>query len=841
MANRLAKKVLLVGWGSADWHMIDALIKMEKLPILQRLLEEGTKAKISNLDPPLFPATWTSILTGKVPARHNICSFTEINDNKVYPISSNSRKTQAIWNILSDQGMKVHQVGAWASHPAENINGISISDWFIYSDKDTLSDQAIYPIEKKEIFANLLVHADSINKEQVVPFLEATTLDSKDYKAGIKAIKSFIAGTSSIQAAALQILENEEWDQVSVFFNQLSNLTFRFMPYHIEENTNVSTELKAAFKSVLIQAYEHLDAYLGALLAQTDSETAVFLVSQGGYLPDSVWINNLNKPYSTWEYSTPGICLWSLPNVSQKEEMFGMNIMDMTPTILVLMGLPFAKDFDGKLMITKNVLKDFNNLIPSFEKGTNKLPTPISAENGAAILKEQLVDLNYNTDSKYRIQELQEYFDARIKMTIGDAFSALPALEDLWSRYPDNSWYGGRLAGCLFTLNRPEEAIYLLDSVLDIGDESPELHILRGQIYLSEKKFRSAVKEFDIAEKHVGLIAGFKTQIAEAYAQMNQWQIAVKKYRSDVTNNPDPQTYLSIAMLFLQNNKIQKSIMPLENAAKLMPLHPVINFHLGNSYYKTGKYQEAADAFEKAKVYMQDPNALQQIQNNLIQLYREHLKRPDKIKEMREANEKKIGSLGTITIVSGLPRSGTSMMMQMLVEGGMIPFTDGKREADENNQKGYYEHEAVKSLARDKKFLHQVGDKAVKIISHLLSHLPVLYNYKIVFMDREIEEVMHSQHKMLGRLGKERGNDKENSIRLMKPFKESREKAIKWCEVHKKHVDLLLVPYTEALNNPLDQARKVNAFLGGTLDEVAMASVVDKSLYRERTESTEIE
>jgi len=136
----------------------------------------------------------------------------------------------------------------------------------------------------------------------------------------------------------------------------------------------------------------------------------------------------------------------------------------------------------------------------------------------------------------------------------------------------------------------------------------------------------------------------------------------------------------------------------------------------------------------------------------------------------------------------------------------------------------------------NKQVLSQIGVKVVKIISHLLFHLPHVYTYKIVFMDRAIEEVMHSQHKMLSRLGKERGEDKANSMALLKTFEDSRKKAIDWCSKHSKYVELLLVPYADAISNPLEQAKKVNEFLGGQLDELKMAGVVDKSLYREKRE-----
>jgi len=166
----------------------------------------------------------------------------------------------------------------------------------------------------------------------------------------------------------------------------------------------------------------------------------------------------------------------------------------------------------------------------------------------------------------------------------------------------------------------------------------------------------------------------------------------------------------------------------------------------------------------------------------------------------------------------------------MLSNGGIDIFTDGKRTADENNSRGYLEHEAIKNLAKDKNILIHAKGKAVKVISHLLKHLPHVFKYKIVFMDREIHEVMKSQSKMLNRLGK----DSSKSDELMNTFDKSRTEAIEWCKSNPKYVDFILISYNDIMARPLQFADKVNQFLGDTLDVKAMASVVDKSLYREK-------
>ena len=838
-SKRLVDKVLLIGWGSADMHVIDQLIKEEKLPNVKKLLEKGSRAVLNNFDPPLFSASWTSLTTGKVPGKHKISSFTEISDNEILPVSVNSRAVKALWNILSGQNKKVHQIGACVSHPAEKINGISISDWYINSTKTNLADQAIHPLDKKQVFTDLLVAPDEISEEELQVFLSGQKIDSEEYENAKKSVKHFIAGTKSIQAAASYIIESQEWDQVSIFFNQLSNVVHGFMEFHISDVADDALGLRAALKNVVTKAYERLDEYLGEMLTKIGDNTAVFLVSQSGFLPDATWINNLNKPYSTWEYNSPGVCIWNHPKLSTKEELYGVNAIDVVPTILALLGLPFAKDFDGKIILSREVLSEMSDTIDTYEKLNE---TKVAADLGTGeidLIKRQLIDINYLVDSKYQLEENQEYFRTRVDLGMGQVLESIPVLEDLLARYPDNSWYAGRLVGCLYGLNRPEEGQALLESLLAIGDEIPEFHLMKGKIYITERKFRSAAKEFEIAERNIGKMAGFYQQIGDGYLQMNDWRKGVEYMEKEVAVNPNPHVYLTMGMVLIQNKMMGKAMKPLQKASELAPLHPIVHFHLGSAYYNIQEYEKAAEAYETAKVFMRDPKMMGQIQQALVKIYRDHLKRPEKIEEMKAAYERSIGMNGNITVVSGLPRSGTSMMMQMLVKGGLVAFTDGKREADENNQKGYYEHEAVKRLAREKKFLKDVGDRVVKIISHLIMHLPHVYKYKIIFMDREIEEVMYSQHKMLGRLGKERGKDKENSLRLLQPFKESRQKAIMWCKNNPKYVDLLLIPYQEAINNPLEQAKRVNEFLGNTLDVNAMASVVDASLYRERTESIE--
>jgi hypothetical protein len=184
-----------------------------------------------------------------------------------------------------------------------------------------------------------------------------------------------------------------------------------------------------------------------------------------------------------------------------------------------------------------------------------------------------------------------------------------------------------------------------------------------------------------------------------------------------------------------------------------------------------------------------------------------------------------------ITIVSGLPRSGTSMMMRMLEAGGLPVVTDNLRRADIDNPMGYYEFEPVKKVKEDQRWLVESQGKVVKMVYSLLYHLPPDYQYRVVFMRRKLEEVLASQRKMLERLGK--GDDKVSDEQIAQLFRGQLAKFNSWIE-GQPNFTLLEVDYNEVISNPTEQVTRLNAFLGGNLDTVAMSEVVDTALYRNR-------
>jgi hypothetical protein len=189
-----------------------------------------------------------------------------------------------------------------------------------------------------------------------------------------------------------------------------------------------------------------------------------------------------------------------------------------------------------------------------------------------------------------------------------------------------------------------------------------------------------------------------------------------------------------------------------------------------------------------------------------------------------------------IVVVSGLPRSGTSMMMRMLEAGGLAILADGERSADIDNPKGYFELERIKHLEHetDKSYLRAARGKAVKVISFLIKELPDENDYRVLFMRRDLDEVLTSQQKMIDRLARP---DADAGADAMKEAFRNDIARVRVLGRSRPNFELIEIRYQDAVADPAAASRAVNEFLGGRLDEAAMRAAVEESLYRNRGSS----
>jgi len=182
-----------------------------------------------------------------------------------------------------------------------------------------------------------------------------------------------------------------------------------------------------------------------------------------------------------------------------------------------------------------------------------------------------------------------------------------------------------------------------------------------------------------------------------------------------------------------------------------------------------------------------------------------------------------------IVVVSGLPRSGTSLMMQMLDRGGISAMTDGIREADTDNPRGYLELERVKKTKEDASWVPLARGRAVKLVSSLLYDLPPTERYRVVFMERNLDEVLASQEKMLQRLGRHVAP----ADKMKSSFNIHLKRLFQWLP-QQAHMRVVTINYNRLLTDPESECKRVVDFLDGRPVLEQMLSAVDRSLYRNR-------
>jgi hypothetical protein len=188
--------------------------------------------------------------------------------------------------------------------------------------------------------------------------------------------------------------------------------------------------------------------------------------------------------------------------------------------------------------------------------------------------------------------------------------------------------------------------------------------------------------------------------------------------------------------------------------------------------------------------------------------------------------------MNPIVVVSGLPRSGTSMMMKMLEAAGIEPLTDQVRLADEDNPQGYYEFEPVKDLERDHAWMADAGGRSVKVVSRLLVHLPRDHRYRVIFMRRQMGEILASQRAMLERRRAQESQPPDETMKLV--FEKHLDEVEQWLLVQE-NLEVLFVSYNAVLENPEREVAKVGAFLHLESGLEAIVAAVDHTLYRRRS------
>jgi tetratricopeptide (TPR) repeat protein len=650
---------------------------------------------------------------------------------------------------------------------------------------------------------------------------------------------------------------------------------------------------------------------LQKLLSLTDKDTTVILVSDHGFVSD-----HKRQSHTPMEPAGPandhrehGVFLASGPGIKKDERLYGASLLDITPSILHIFGLPVGEDMDGRVLTEIFDTSKPVETIDSWEKVEGFCGSlSLEAEEDPLMAQEalqQLVELGYiekpdeDADKavKSATKELQ-YNLSRVLTGAGKSKKALPVIEQLHLEHPDDARFAIRYARCLFDCSSYQESLDILkiqeEKLLEkrlSKDEIKKLHLeldkARSKKIIDEMEKKSASKiskELKAQNQNISDLMqvllmksensvklgdvdnGFRemdrilvefgrnTTVLYTYASMltrtKKWDKAAEIYKEVMKNNPEYYPALhGYGLCLLRKDKPQEALDYLLQAISLQFYNPRAHFHVGQALYALEEYSEAATALE---VCLKLIPTFNNARNLLINIYANNLNnndRADALKtyfesgeilenEISKENEPLIVSgqqknknitKDDIVVVSGLPRSGTSLMMQILKKSGMEILTDEAREADDSNPKGYFEFEKVKNIVKDKSWLPQAQGKCVKVVSHLLHFLPAKYNYKVIFMLRDIKEIVASQGEMLVRDGKSSG--KTFRADLLHNYSEHLKKVTTYLS-RKHNMQVLFLDYNKILAGSESELESLKSFLPDSVDIDMAKSVIDPSLYR---------
>lgn len=849
----IAKKVLLIGWDAADWKVINPLLDSGQMPALAKIVNNGVVGNIMTLDPPLSPMLWTSIATGKRADKHGIIGFMEpdITNGGIRPINITSRKTRAFWNILSGVGKKCNVIGWWPSHPAEPINGVMVSNFFqqFHKKKEakqwSLPKYCIHPADYSEELTRLRISPHELTQAHILPFIpKAAEYSAKEdysekYEKRISSLAKILAENASVHAAATWLMENTEWDLTAVYFDGIDHACHGYMKFHPPQLPGLPDDLFDLFNGVVNGMYIFHDMMLQRLVELAGKDTTVIILSDHGFHSDYLRKPDLPKYAAApaLDHRQYGILCMSGNNMLKDELIYGASLLDITPTVLTLFGLPVGKDMDGKVLTNafeKTVIPEFIESWDEMEGNFGTHPADMMEDSIASSeAMKQLIELGYVEDfgeNKAKAMEKTviecKYNLSRVYIHKKDYKSAVHILEELHASDTNDARFILALAKCYLQkkeYDRSQEMIDILKEKAKNDKFIPNTDILEANLLVRKGKHKLAFEILKKIEDSQVYSVSLLNELGWVYLKIARPKDAAASYSKALEiDSASHISYFGLGCALLNLKDYEGAAENLLHSIGLSYNFPLAHIRLGEALFQLGKFHESAQAYE---VSLAMSPRLVKPRQRLIKIYSEKLGQ----QENAVTHEKVLSTFikGTIYIVSGLPRSGTSMMMQMLEAGGLEVFTDKKRTADDHNPKGYYEHEAVKSLAKSNAWVAKADGMVVKIIAQLLQFLPQNFKYKIIFMQRDMNEIIRSQQIMLGK------DPNTFPMEIANSFKKTIEKVKMWAE-RNDNIQFLTVDYKEVVDNPSALSEKVADFLDMHLDIDNMANAVSTDLYRNR-------
>ncbi|MBA4107930.1 MAG: hypothetical protein C0485_19535 [Pirellula sp.] len=621
MSTRLVSKVLLIVWDAADWALCQPLLDGGLMPHLQRLIERGASGPIASVIPWLSPPAWTSIATGKRPHKHGIHGMAEPDPEAggVRSASSQSRTTKAIWNIVTQRGLAANVVGWRGSHPAEPISGLNVTDRHAlanvaYGKPWPQPAGSAYPPELRADFEPLRVHPEQLDRESLAFFLpELEQIKLRDMHR-VTACATWLAATVTNHAVATWAMEHRTWDLMAVGYSGIEQFSHAFLHARAPHEASASAEEGSPYQQAIPACYRFHDRMLGRLLELAGDETAVILTSDhgiksGAMLPAPV--RHAPEDVET-RHRRFGIFVAAGPHIRPGVRIKSASILDVTPTILTMFGLPVGKDMDGKPL---NELFDVDvapDWLPSWdeepgEAGTHSIDESDRDQELRQML-EQLQQAGFrDPDEQSRNAKEQEVIArnqfncARSLIEGGQHREAQEILEKLASNSPSPKALAGMLIESYLVCGQLADAQRVVDLLLPKESDQPLADLTLGRIELQSRRPEAALACLRRAAAADAGNPRIYVFLGEAWLALRQWTEAGLAFQQAIELDPShAEAHCGRAVVSLRGRNFSEAAESAQAAIDSYQAMPSAHYYLGVALASLGDYAQAALSLERA-------------------------------------------------------------------------------------------------------------------------------------------------------------------------------------------------------------------------------------------------
>jgi predicted AlkP superfamily phosphohydrolase/phosphomutase/tetratricopeptide (TPR) repeat protein len=624
MSEALAQKLLLVGWDAADWQLMHPLIDSGRMPHLKRLVERGTIGNLQTLQPVLSPILWTSIATGKRGYLHGVHGFVEPTPDgtALRPTASSTRQCKALWNILAQSDKRCQALGWYASHPAENINGVCVSQLFHVAPASATPDNwppqpnAVFPPELAQDLAELRFHPAEVTASMLLQFVpQAAQLDQRDPEVQrlLRALAWRLAECISLHSLTTALMEEQPWDFCTAYYDTIDRIGHDFMVFHPPRMDNVRPDLYEPFKGVVNAMYEFHDQMLGRLVELAGPEAHIMIVSDHGFQ------NGASRPVgavdpSQWHRNF-GTFLLAGPGIKQDATVHGATLLDITPTVLTLFGLPVGRDMEGKVLVNAFEAPPAQARIDSWED----VPDPVydarvrdvasddpEAAEAAAASMQQLVELGYidapGEDVQQNIVQARAAQKFNLACTCMDGQHperALGLALELAEQFPGEAAFVVFAGQAAISAGHAAALGELSDRLERMQPGHNQISMFRAFHAWLTNDVVGALNHFELAAQQGHNNAWLQCRIGRAYLRLRLWRRAEEAFMQSLALDKDnAEAHYGLSVALPRQGRVDDGIQSGLQAIALQHDLPLAHFQLGAVLARKGWYERSLQAFE---------------------------------------------------------------------------------------------------------------------------------------------------------------------------------------------------------------------------------------------------